>query len=388
MNQLHMRKPLTNFACIVLLLQLLFGCVSSATPTRTSDFYGSSSEDLPTVTVSSTDEAEPTPDSPDISETAIPAHTTQQEPEVLSTETVTRLQVILNTVNVRAGPGTEFDVVHLLSRDDNAFVLDTSDDGSWYKIELEDGRVGWVGSSVVEIIDVVITPIGAALSDSDVSESESETATATPFPPVYVEVFNVNHYVNQRGTLWLYGEVMNFGSEPVKRIKLTATVYDEEGLVTAIGDSYARTPLQFSLWHTGVLHSGEYAPFSIMIRDPGALESWRITSTYTEARASDYSDHYEELIVLNDQGQVVNDFLGNYRITGEIQNIGNFETGPVRISTTLYDSEGRVIGVDGTATSEFDKLGPGEITPFSVLLFARGPVDSYRLFIRAIRHDQ
>jgi hypothetical protein len=92
-------------------------------------------------------------------------------------------------------------------------------------------------------------------------------------------------------------------------------------------------------------------------------------------------------VVLNDQGQVVNELLGNYRITGEIQNIGDIETGPVRISTTLYDSEGRVIGVNGTAASEFDKLGPGEITPFSVLLFARGPVDSYRLFIRAVRHD-
>jgi hypothetical protein len=292
MKQLYKRKPLTNFVCTVLLLQLLFGCVTSATPTRTNDFYGSSSEDLPTVTISSTDETGPTHDSPDISETAISVHPTQQEPEILSTETVTQLQVILNTVNVRAGPGTEFDVIHFLSRDDNAFVLDTSDDGSWYKIELEDGGVGWVGSSVVEIIDVVVTPIIAAPSDSDVSESELETATATPFPPVYVEVFNVNHYVNQRGTLWLYGEVMNFGSEPVKRIKLTATVYDEEGLVTVIGDSYAKTPLQFSLWHTGVLHPGEYAPFSIMIREPGAFESWRITSTYTEARASDYSDHY------------------------------------------------------------------------------------------------
>lgn len=403
-------RPFTRFllrlnpAVLLLLFSMLTGCGTGGTPTRSSDFRGPSTDTVAelssTVVVSSTPHGEPTSDSAGSVEITMPLSAVATQPptpgQLLAEPTFTailpQLRVVLNTVNVRAGPGSEFAVVQFLRKDDVVTAIDSNTDGSWHKVLLADGSEGWIGSTVVEVIDVL--PAATPTDSPDgtpttmaVLQEDVEVATATPFPPVYVEVFNVSDHVTSQGKLWLYGEVINLGSKPVKRVRLTATMYDQAGLVTAVNDSSADIPLGFSLWHVGVLHPSEYAPFSILIDDPGAYASWRITVTYAEASSSDFAKHYDDLLILNDQGRQTSDLLGNYRVTGEIRNTGTHETGPVRIVTTLYDSDGRVIGVDGVSASEFDKLAPGEVTPFSVLLYARGPVASYRLFIRSVRHD-
>jgi hypothetical protein len=210
--------------------------------------------------------------------------------------------------------------------------------------------------------------------------------TSTPAPPMHVEVLIVSPHTDYDGDLWLYGEVENQGTTPVKQIEVMATLYDQDGAVLALDTAYVCTPLQGSLWYTGVLYPGERAPFKMLFESPGNWQTWKISLEYKEATSSDMSTHYQDLRAFNDQGRAIDELLYNYRVSGEVENTGSSETGMVRIVTTLYDAEGNIVGVECIGLSERDPLPAGEVTPFAIDMYARGTVASYRLLIRSVRH--
>lgn len=49
--------------------------------------------------------------------------------------------------NVRAGPGTDFDIVTIVMKDETYPLLAKSDDKNWYQIQLAPGETGWIGST-------------------------------------------------------------------------------------------------------------------------------------------------------------------------------------------------------------------------------------------------
>ncbi|MBK8904981.1 MAG: SH3 domain-containing protein [Anaerolineaceae bacterium] len=59
---------------------------------------------------------------------------------------VTRIRVS-GSSNVRSGPGTDFDIVGTAYDAEEFEVIETDENGNWYKIELENGAEGWLGSS-------------------------------------------------------------------------------------------------------------------------------------------------------------------------------------------------------------------------------------------------
>jgi hypothetical protein len=252
---------------------------------------------------------------------------------------------------------------------------------------LEDGRFSGVWQMCVNgaecFGDKISVKIVAFVPPTPTS-TPGPTPTATPAPPLLVEVLTITPH-SSGGDLVLLGEVQNLGSRPVKSLDATATVYDANGAVLGTQTSYVKTPLALNLWRTGVLLPGEIAPFYIIIDSPGSWEDWKIELDYKEAADSDFDDHYYDLEILNDQGRAVNELLYNYRVSGEIKNTGLLETGNVRIVVTLYDSQGRIIGVQEEMTED-DELLPGEVVAFSVDMYARGAVASYRLFIRSVKH--
>jgi hypothetical protein len=211
------------------------------------------------------------------------------------------------------------------------------------------------------------------------------TPTPSPAPPLLVEVINTTPHTNSMGDLVLLGEVQNLGSRPVKYIDVSVTLYDANGAVLATESSYATTPWSSNLWHTGVLLPGEIAPFDIIIDSPGQWDDWEIETDYEEAANSNFDEHYYDLEILNDQGRAINELFYNYRVSGQIENIGSLETGNVRIVATLYDAQGRIVGVEQAMTDD-DELLPGEVVSFAVDMYARGQVASYRLFIRSVEH--
>lgn len=297
--------------------------------------------------------------------------------------------VINASVNLRAGPGTDFAIIGYASRGDKFDVFAKNEDGSWYQLD-QPGQT-WIAAWVVELDQdasvIPVAPTATPTPPPTKTPLPTATGTNTPTPPLYVEYFNVTDYSDSDGDLWLYGEVRNLGTLPAKSIKLTATLYNVDGNVLAVSSTYADMPLEFNLWFTGVLYPTEQAPFSILLEEPGQWTEWDISLTYREASYSDYEEHYRDLEVKNHFGRIVSSFGENYRVSGEIENTGEMETGPVRIIITLYNESGQVVGIENMLMTDVDPLMPGEVAPFSTeFLYVRGTVASYQFLIRSIRH--
>lgn len=84
-----------------------------------------------------------------ISPTAPPTALPQADSPAGSPATEPQIRV-RNVSNVRDGPGTTFEIVGTAAADATFIVLETNAEQTWYKIQLENGREGWIGSSRVE----------------------------------------------------------------------------------------------------------------------------------------------------------------------------------------------------------------------------------------------
>jgi hypothetical protein len=54
------------------------------------------------------------------------------------------------SMNVRSGPDTTYDIVDLFDDDEELTVVGKNADGTWWQVELADGRLGWVYGQLVE----------------------------------------------------------------------------------------------------------------------------------------------------------------------------------------------------------------------------------------------
>lgn len=71
------------------------------------------------------------------------------------------------TVNIRSGPGTNYQVIGALNANTPVKIMGRNQDTSWWQIEITDGSIGWVASSVVSA-----------------SNSDSVAVVEAPPPPV------------------------------------------------------------------------------------------------------------------------------------------------------------------------------------------------------------
>jgi uncharacterized protein YgiM (DUF1202 family) len=99
---------------------------------------------------------------------ANPTLTLTPSPPTPTPNPVPHVRIVRDAANVRSGPGTEYDVVAVLRGDQVARIVGSAPDDSWYEVLLETGRTGWIGSTLVEVIE------GPAASEVH------SLATATP----------------------------------------------------------------------------------------------------------------------------------------------------------------------------------------------------------------
>ncbi|MBN1200345.1 MAG: SUMF1/EgtB/PvdO family nonheme iron enzyme [Anaerolineae bacterium] len=131
-----------------------------------------------TPTEPPTDTPEPDTPTPEPSATPAPTETfTPTEPPTHTqepdTEPVKAVNIDGGTVNIRAGPGLEYDVVGSMPVGDSLTVTGISQDGEWYRVD-EGGRQGWIYASLVSMsggpaLPIVIptTPIPAGSDNTD-----------------------------------------------------------------------------------------------------------------------------------------------------------------------------------------------------------------------------
>jgi len=84
--------------------------------------------------------------------------------------------------NVRAGDGTSYRRITVLSTNQSASIIGINSRRSWYQIQLTNGRIGWIGSSVVTVTgDLTNVPVVAspALTTSTSTTTTTTTTTTT-----------------------------------------------------------------------------------------------------------------------------------------------------------------------------------------------------------------
>ncbi len=110
-----------------------------------------------------------------------PTRTPTAAATATATETVVVAQVVAALeVNVRAGPGTNYDIVTTLPSDVPLPIVGRNEAASWWQIEGPEGNRGWVADSVVTASNTTEITIAEAPPPPT---SSAPTPTPTPEPP-------------------------------------------------------------------------------------------------------------------------------------------------------------------------------------------------------------
>jgi len=96
---------------------------------------------------------------------------------------------VIQGANLRAGPGTNYDIVGGLTAGDPVNIIGQTDDGEWYQIELASGTTAWIASflvsteagaiPIVQPDTIPATPVPATNTPAGTSTA---VATNTPAP--------------------------------------------------------------------------------------------------------------------------------------------------------------------------------------------------------------
>lgn len=91
-----------------------------------------------TATLTPTDDPTSTP----ISESPIPAETTEEGPIAV---------VNVSSANLRSGPGTEYDIVGNANQGDELPIIAQAYNSTWYNIRQGEGDTAWIAASIVDV---------------------------------------------------------------------------------------------------------------------------------------------------------------------------------------------------------------------------------------------
>lgn len=126
--------------------------------------------------------------------TAEPTNTTPLPPTQTSRPTATQsteIQLLVSAANLRSGPGTESDIIGIVESGEHSELLGKNADGSWLKVRTTDGRIGWIGSSVVQVNNdadlEIVAAEGVAISEPAQNEApaaQAQDSALLPSPTV------------------------------------------------------------------------------------------------------------------------------------------------------------------------------------------------------------
>ena len=166
-----------------------------------------------------------------------------------------------------------------------------------------------------------------------------------------VEILS-SSYSENFGYGTIVGEVENVGSSNREYVKITATFYDSNENVL---------DTSFSFTGVDVLLPGQKSPFKIM-----SLESNLPVDHYSLQVDNGYTTSASPYRLLDIKGVTESTSFGYYTIRGEVENYGSIDATYVKVISTLYNSQGEVIGTDFTFTDPSD-INAGRKAPFEIM---------------------
>jgi hypothetical protein len=103
--------------------------------------------------------------------------TPSNTPTPTATPPITGIVASLQTVNVRQGPGIEFNAIIALTPGTGVMILGQNEDGRWLNIRLDDGREGWISAALLRV-----NPTPTLVPTATPSPDMTALALGTPLP--------------------------------------------------------------------------------------------------------------------------------------------------------------------------------------------------------------
>ncbi|MGQ9586315.1 MAG: FxLYD domain-containing protein [Anaerolineae bacterium] len=201
--------------------------------------------------------------------------------------------------------------------------------------------------------------------------TEPPTPTPTPVP---VAIEHVHFLETPVGGVWCLGEVRNLTAGSIEWVEVQVSLYDEQG-----------SPLAYQAGFTLVdqIPAGGRGPFAILFdQGPSRFSTYQIVPL--SAVPAREEGRTSLLLAVSDlQGETLSPAA--YALQGRVQNEDTVTLESVSVVVTLYDAEGRVLGVR-EVSPERETLPPGGRSPFeAVFLGLNGTVESYTVQAQGLR---
>ena len=180
----------------------------------------------------------------------------------------------------------------------------------------------------------------------------------------------------------IVGEVKNNLSYPIEQVRVTATVYDKNGVIVATGDKYVNDYL---------IQPGSRSGFDIFLDETLPSESKYILITSFE-KSDDIKPEMLQLSV-GENSKTSNSF----RVLGEVLNLGNNDANAVKVSAIFYDEQHKMVDTDYVYTNP-DIISPNKKAPFEFSFRVDNPEiikymafnvqsDEYSLLTKNLQND-
>jgi len=190
----------------------------------------------------------------------------------------------------------------------------------------------------VTVDENVSTPI----SNSTLSED------AEPRPDILYSALNKDTIV---------GEVLNNFSYPIELVRITATVYDKNGIIVATGDKYVNDYL---------IKPGSRSGFDIFLDETLPSKSKYALTTSFEKSEDDKPEALQLSVGKNSKSS------NTFRVLGEVMNQGKNDANAVKVSAIFYDEKHKVMDTDYVFTNP-DIISPNKKAPFEFSFYVDNP---------------
>jgi hypothetical protein len=149
------------------------------------------------------------------------------------------------------------------------------------------------------------------------------------------------------------GEVLNNFTYPIELVRITASVYDKNGVIAATGDTYA---------NDYQIKPASRSGFDIFLDEKLPSNSKYALTVSFEKSEDDKPAALLLSVDTNSKGS------GSFKLLGEVINQGPDDANSVKMSGIFYDKDHKVVDVDYTYTKP-DIISPNKKAPFELSFY-------------------